>query len=209
MRVPGGVRVALIARISFGRSSGSKYERRRTRAIGLRRLPTSAPPPPPGAQPRGSIDLFLASPKRHRETLLVNVPRHARVGDRVRQLAREGLPDDLAEHQRRLRRHLLRRLGWTAVPRRNRVEPPDLGHRDRGCVLQVDEQGAAPGRRVRPELAVPVRRTGVENPKARGRGTRAARRRVQVRTPREHLRRLPEQRAFGSSAATVRLLACP
>src|SRR5918997_4603984 len=38
MRVPGGVRVALIARISFGTSSGSKYERRRSRAIGLRCL---------------------------------------------------------------------------------------------------------------------------------------------------------------------------
>jgi hypothetical protein len=34
MRVPGGVLVVLIARISFGTSSGSKYERRRRRAIG-------------------------------------------------------------------------------------------------------------------------------------------------------------------------------
>jgi hypothetical protein len=67
MRVPGGVRVALIARISLGRSSGSKYERRRRRAIGLHGL-------------EGWLELFLASPKRHRETLVVKILLEGRPG---------------------------------------------------------------------------------------------------------------------------------
>jgi hypothetical protein len=57
----------LIARISLGRSSGSKYERRRRRAIGLHGL-------------EGRLELFLASPKRHRETLVVKILLEGRPG---------------------------------------------------------------------------------------------------------------------------------